>query len=384
MICGVFGLPRAGKTIFLTHIANRALRGKSLSIGMFMYKTYIGEFTPYKRVFTNFPLRGCIQLNFEDLGKYDFSESLILIDEIMLLCDSRDWKEFPKPLRNFLALAGHERIDLLYCSQGYRDTDLRFRNLTDKIFYIEKRGSWSKVAPIAKSWRIDQDIAEGYTLAPPIGCTWLYRPLYYQTVDSFDFDPKPANPAPAWPAAPCPRPGLLRCLCCASRWQCSETKIPKLRDLATVRHVGKGVQGEHPASVGRCDCVGSVGNSFSTLSMPEQLSTLRPKDLSATTNSGQKKYIFVRQEKNTLPAWLFLECPLELRISDLRGGSMGGLFDTCKPVPRVYDASSKWDFHAYEKPRYLAKISPLKSGIACNIDTVFLYVPYSRDFLPPA
>lgn len=378
MICGVFGLPRAGKTIFLTHIANRALRGKSLSIGAFMYKTYIGEFTPYKRVFTNFPLRGCIQLNFEDLGKYDFSESLILIDEIMLLCDSRDWKEFPKPLRNFLALAGHERIDLLYCSQGYRDTDLRFRNLTDKIFYIEKRGAWSKIAPIAKSWRIDQDIAEGYTLAPPIGCTWLYRPLYYQTVDSFDFEPKPANPATAWPAAPCLRPGLLRCLCCASRWQCSETKIPNIRKLATERLIGcaERVGGKrHPAAlINRNHLHNAAGCVF-----PDNFGRL-----SATTNSGQKKYVFVLQAKNALPEWHFMECPLELHTSVLRGVSMGGLSDTCKPVPRVYDASSKWDFHAYEKPRYLAKISPLKSGIACNIDSVFLYVPYSRDFLPPA
>lgn len=160
-IYGVFGLPRAGKSTFLTACADRALSGKSLSIGHFCWKTPIGEFSPYERVYTNFDCKGCYKLDFDKLGIEDFSNCLILIDEIMLLCDSRDYKNFPVRLRNFLALHGHSRVDILYCSQGYADTDKRFRNLTDKIFYIQKRGSFTLVSPIEKSWRIDQDIQEG-------------------------------------------------------------------------------------------------------------------------------------------------------------------------------------------------------------------------------
>ena len=104
MICGVFGLPRAGKTTFLTYLALEALKGKALHVGHLRWRKKIGEFAPYERVFCNFPLAGTFKLDFDALGVYDFSNSLILIDEIMLVCDSRDWANFRHDLRDFLAL----------------------------------------------------------------------------------------------------------------------------------------------------------------------------------------------------------------------------------------------------------------------------------------
>lgn len=198
MICGVFGLPRSGKSTFLTYLVKRAQKGKALSIGHFVWKSPIGEFTPYKRIYCNFPIKGTYKLNFDDLGVYDFSDSLIVIDEIMLVCDSRDWKHFRADLRDFLALHGHYRCDIVYCSQGYQDTDLRIRNLTERIFYIEKKGSFTRVRPIEKGWTIDEQIREGYDLAPPFGSTWIYRKRYYKHFDSFAAPVLPHNPAPVW------------------------------------------------------------------------------------------------------------------------------------------------------------------------------------------
>ena len=253
MICGVFGLPRAGKTTFLTWCALRALRGKPIVIGHLAWSKPAGQFAPYKRVFTNFAVDGCKMLDFDKLGEEDFTNSLILIDEIMLLCDSRDWKNFPIRLRNFLALHGHGKTDIIYCSQGYKDTDIRFRNLTENIFYIQRSGNWSKIAPIAKSWRIDQDIEEGYTLSPPIGCTWIYQPLYRKAFDSFDLPFYKPNTAKPWSVPACSSPALLRCSLCAMSWRCSSSKsIP-----AALRRYKEN----------RCP--------------------------SATTNSGQKKFDFV-------------------------------------------------------------------------------------------
>lgn len=198
MICGVFGLPRAGKSTFLTYLARRALQGKSLSVGHFSFKKSIGEFGPYKRVFCNFPLEGCYKLNFDDLGVYDFSESLILIDEIMLVCDSRDYKNFRSDLRDFLALHGHYKCDIVYCSQGYMDTDKRIRNLTERMFYLEKFGQFSRVRPIDKGFKIDEQINEGYYLAPPLSATYLYRKRYYKFFDSFAAPSMPVNPSALW------------------------------------------------------------------------------------------------------------------------------------------------------------------------------------------
>lgn len=224
MICGVFGLPRAGKSTFLTREAMLALkqqrkaekfasrnrkllrkkfRCKQLSIGHLMWQKNIGEFAPYKRIFCNFPLSGAYKLDFDSLGVYDFSDSLIIIDEIMLLCDSRDWKNFRANLRDFLALHGHYRCDIIYCSQGYQDTDLRIRNLTERIFYIEKKGAWTRVRPIDKGWSFDEQIREGYDLAPPLGSTWIYRKKYYKHFDSFAAPQMPENPALLWDDIQC-------------------------------------------------------------------------------------------------------------------------------------------------------------------------------------
>ena len=98
MVIGVFGLPRSGKTTFLAKVSKQALAGKKqLSVGGGAWKVAIGDFAPYAHVYSNFPLQGCERIEFKDLGKYDTTRSLILIDEISLFCDARDYKNFDKP-----------------------------------------------------------------------------------------------------------------------------------------------------------------------------------------------------------------------------------------------------------------------------------------------
>ena len=75
MIEAVFGLPRSGKSTYLAYLAKKAQR-KGI------------------KVYSNYYIDGCYTLDFENLGKYDYSDCLMLIDEISLLADSRDWKQF--------------------------------------------------------------------------------------------------------------------------------------------------------------------------------------------------------------------------------------------------------------------------------------------------
>ena len=118
MIVGVFGLPGAGKSTFLTWLILRALNDKPLYIGHLSFKRPIGEVRHYKRVFSNIPIDGTYKLDFDHLGKYDFSDSLIVIDEIGTLCDSRKWKDFDDGLRDFMSLHRHYNCTLVYCSQA--------------------------------------------------------------------------------------------------------------------------------------------------------------------------------------------------------------------------------------------------------------------------
>ena len=121
-------------------------------------------------------------INFDELGKQQFENCLIIIDEIMLLCDSRDWKNYSAHLRDWFALHGHYRCDVLAASQSYSDCDIRIRNHAERLLFVERKGGhWSRVSPIVKGWAVDTKITESYKLAPPIACRYINRkPLYHR------------------------------------------------------------------------------------------------------------------------------------------------------------------------------------------------------------
>lgn len=103
-----FGLPRSGKTTFSTAIAvqeaKRIQKGKSR----------------YKAVYTNYPViyPNVYQIKpSTDLGAYEITDSLIIIDEATLVVDSRDHKNFDKRLRAFFFLHGHWRVDIVLLAQ---------------------------------------------------------------------------------------------------------------------------------------------------------------------------------------------------------------------------------------------------------------------------
>ena len=119
MIIGVFGLPGAGKTTFLASAAQHLLNGKKF-LGL----------SPSKVVFTNFYCKGCYKLDFDKLGIYNFSDCNILIDEIMLLADTRNFKTFPESLKRFFSQHRKTLGDghgCLWCSQYYDDCDKKIR-----------------------------------------------------------------------------------------------------------------------------------------------------------------------------------------------------------------------------------------------------------------
>lgn len=78
------------------------------------------------------------QINCKLLYRYKFPpNSVVLIDEINLLWDNRDFKSFPKELQKMLRLQRHRKIKLIMFSQTY-DCDLKIRNLADHLYLCNK------------------------------------------------------------------------------------------------------------------------------------------------------------------------------------------------------------------------------------------------------
>lgn len=208
MIVGVFGLPGSGKTTFLTYAAICGATGKALAAGRATWRVSLSDFS-YDRIFTNFPValpkklvkkQKCpfFQLNPRELGKYDFSRSLVIIDEISLCLDGREWKNFSNDLKQFFALCRHYKTDIIYASQSYDHADKRIRDITSVLLSCDRRGSWTLVRPIHKQWSVDGAITEGYTLAPPLSSLWLRRKPFYTAFDSYSAPTLPENPSLQW------------------------------------------------------------------------------------------------------------------------------------------------------------------------------------------
>lgn len=169
MIYGVFGLPGTGKSCYLSNVAHRRSTRRK-----------------YERVYSNYPIEGCYTLNTDWLGVYNYSNCLVLIDEISLVFDSRDYRNFPAHTKQFFALSRHYKCDIIYCSQSYEDCDKRIRNITDSVYQITQSiiPGFSRVRRIVKTMSCsDGLIKESYELSG-LG-RFIYRPRQYRYFDSF-------------------------------------------------------------------------------------------------------------------------------------------------------------------------------------------------------
>lgn len=192
-----FGLPGCGKTTLLAQKAFSATKCRR-----------------YAHVYTNVGLAipGVTYIDNSCIGKYDLSNSLILIDEGTLFADSRHHKEFPKEVCEFFMLHRHYNCDIVIFTQGWDSMDKRIRQITDRVYYVYKTpimGHW-----ITKYYRIPYgiiipdpkkdkgstklgEIIQGYckpSILVQIFSHRIFRPKYYKYFDSWER--KPLDPLP--------------------------------------------------------------------------------------------------------------------------------------------------------------------------------------------
>lgn len=181
MITGYFGLPGCGKSTFLAKMAQQYIcRG---------YRVFVLDTAP---------VDGCELINWSDIGKYDMSCSVILLDEISLFADNRDYKSFAHDLKQFFILHRHYHCDIIWFTQQYDGVDRKIRELTTCLYYVRAAGKLSYAVRIDRFIHVEREqkqIQVGYKMTGFFRAlfAWLnhsvkvcYRPLYYKYFDSFD------------------------------------------------------------------------------------------------------------------------------------------------------------------------------------------------------
>lgn len=188
MIVGYFGVPGCGKSTLLSKFAvselKRIKKGKS----------------KYKDVYTNFYVAGCKMIDYDVLDEMKIYDSLIVLDEITLDADNRNFKSFPTGVRDFFILHRHLGNDIIYATQSYELVDKKIRQLTQELWYISKSvvpfiQRFTMARRIYRTIKINEytgDLILGYRFCNILELFFtsniktVYRPFYFRFFDSYD------------------------------------------------------------------------------------------------------------------------------------------------------------------------------------------------------
>lgn len=113
----VFGKKGAGKSTFMTKLSIQYLRK-----GRIVYSTV--------------EIPGVRFFDVDDIGRCNFPEgSIVLIDEVGMIWDNRQYKNFRTDVRDWFKLQRHNKVTVYLFSQTF-DVDVKLRNLTDAMYLI--------------------------------------------------------------------------------------------------------------------------------------------------------------------------------------------------------------------------------------------------------
>lgn len=116
----IFGKKGSGKSTLLTKLALEHQR-----LGWTVYCTE--------------PITGTYKIDYTDIGYTQFPEnSCILIDEVGMIWDNRNFKSFDSKVRDWFKLQRHYRCKVYLFSQTF-DVDKKIRDLVDEMYLVEKK-----------------------------------------------------------------------------------------------------------------------------------------------------------------------------------------------------------------------------------------------------
>lgn len=116
----IFAPPGTGKTTLAAKIVREGL--------------YSG-----KKVYSNVPIISANKFSINELGKLEFKDCVLIIDEAGIEISNRDWRNnLNKKQIELIKKHRHYNIDIYIFSQTYNDVDNKFRDLTTKLILLEK------------------------------------------------------------------------------------------------------------------------------------------------------------------------------------------------------------------------------------------------------
>lgn len=152
------------------------------------------------KVYSNIEIPGSYLIDPKDLGVYHMDQkAVIILDEIGLVWDNRDFKAFDKTSRDWAKKHRHAMHKVYSFSQAM-DYDLKLRVVTDKLYLLINYFGWLSVAKeIKMKWVAVQPdtnsegrIAQAMVLQPfilaPFGARiYTFIPRWIKYFDSFEW-----------------------------------------------------------------------------------------------------------------------------------------------------------------------------------------------------
>ncbi|MBQ3524544.1 MAG: hypothetical protein IJA43_08850 [Clostridia bacterium] len=202
MITGYFGVPGCGKTTLATMKARKL--NKQIKRDIKRVAKGKKKKCKYDYVLTNFECKGCYKINFTDIGIYDIQNCAIILDELTIDADNRDFKNFARSSVEGFIYHRHYFNDIYYYTQNFQAVDKKIRDLTHTLYFVKKSqlfpfSLFTKAKIIYRTIDINEytkEIVNGYrfpnlfeNILDMLGILKLgeicFRPLYYKDFDSF-------------------------------------------------------------------------------------------------------------------------------------------------------------------------------------------------------
>ena len=118
----------------LIFIFGKKESGKSTLLAKYAYQYRHNGWS----VYSTEPIPGTYKINYEDIGYKQFPEhSCIIVDEVGMIWDNRNFKNFKPEVRDFFKLQRHYKCCLILASQTF-DVDKKIRDLADEMYLVKK------------------------------------------------------------------------------------------------------------------------------------------------------------------------------------------------------------------------------------------------------
>ncbi len=200
----VFGKKGSGKTTLMTKLALK-------------YRKKGWE------VFANTEIPGCYLFRIEEFGRIRFPDnSLVLVDEVGLIWDNRNFKSFPEHVKVYFKYQRQYKNVVYLFSQSF-DVDKKIRDLTDHLYIVQNMFNCFSIARRVtkkltvvhadKSAQGESKIVDDYNIDPLWQCFFgsvivTYIPHWANYFKSFNPPPLPEHQLERMPDVE-KRPGAL-------------------------------------------------------------------------------------------------------------------------------------------------------------------------------